>query len=154
MLFKYSIYKAALCVSQDVYSTRNNSITMSSHITLYITNIRTKEGSIRVAIFQDEERFKEERPTEEIRYSKDDLEIQDNSTTVTFSLRPGTYGISLLDDANDNGKMDYNFIGVPREGFGFADYYHGGFSRPKFEDFQFYLNDGENLCTSSTFRYM
>lgn len=123
-------------------------------ITLEITNIRTKQGSILVAIFQDEQSFKEERPNEELRYSKEDLEIEDNSTYVTFSLQPGTYGISLLDDANDNGKMDYNFIGVPREGFGFVDYYHCGLSRPKFEDFQFYLNDGENRYTSSKFRYI
>jgi uncharacterized protein (DUF2141 family) len=28
-------------------------------------------------------------------------------------LEPREYGISLMDDENFNGKMDYNFIGIP-----------------------------------------
>lgn len=121
-------------------------------IALSITNIKSSKGCIRVAIFQDEKSFKEEKPYKHITALKNDIE--DNSLKVSFSLRPGTYGITVLDDVNNNGKMDYNFIGVPKEGFGFADYFHGGLSRPKFKDFKFIFRENENLNMTAKFRYM
>jgi uncharacterized protein (DUF2141 family) len=32
----------------------------------------------------------------------------------------GRYAISVLHDENDNQKMDRNFIGIPKEGYGFS----------------------------------
>jgi len=45
---------------------------------------------------------------------------------VKFSLEPGIYGLSLLDDREQRRKMEYNFARLPKEGFGFSDYYHTG----------------------------
>jgi len=33
-------------------------------------------------------------------------------------VAPGTYAISVFHDANANGKLDVNFVGIPREGLG------------------------------------
>ncbi len=57
--------------------------------------------------------------------------------TIALSLKPGEYGIILLDDENDTEVMEYNVLGLPKEGFGFAGYYHRGIRRPEFDDFKF-----------------
>ncbi len=122
------------------------------NIELRITGIKSDAGSIWVAVFKDEAGFKKEKAYKKIRLRK--AFTFNLAMTTKFYLKPGTYGISLLDDKNDNGKMDYNFVGIPKEGFGFADYYHKGLSRPKFKDFSFDLKDDESLMMNAKFRYM
>ncbi len=45
----------------------------------------------------------------------------------------------LLDDENADGEMEYSWIGLPREGYGFSNYYHTGLIKPSFYDFDFIL---------------
>ena len=73
---------------------------------------------------------------------------------VQFSLEPGIYGLSVMDDENSNGKMEYNFLGMPREGFGFSDYYHKGFTRPKFDSFKFSIDKDQTKKITIRIRYM
>ena len=39
----------------------------------------------------------------------------------TFDLPAGDYGVAVIDDINGNKKLDRNFLGIPTEGFGFAN---------------------------------
>ena len=44
------------------------------------------------------------------------------SLPVTFEeLPPGRYAVQVLHDANDNGKLDTNIVGMPTEGYGFSN---------------------------------
>ncbi len=44
------------------------------------------------------------------------------SVTYIFrDVKPGTYGLSVIHDENDNGKFDTNFLGMPKEGWGFSN---------------------------------
>jgi len=72
--------------------------------------------------------------------------------TVSYDLKPGTYGIAILDDENSNGKMDYGMV-LPKEGFGFSDYYHTGMSSPTFDKFDFTLKN-ENRSVQIKVRYL
>lgn len=48
-------------------------------------------------------------------------EARSGSVTARFAdVPPGRYAISVLHDENDNKKMDRNFIGIPKEGYGFS----------------------------------
>ena len=102
-----------------------------------ITHIRNSKGSIRLGIFKSQESFEEENEYLAKSFSKS--QVKDAKLRVDLYLPPGTYGIALLDDENDNGEMDYGLM-LPEEGFGFSNYYHTGLSRPDFEDFSFDLN--------------
>jgi uncharacterized protein (DUF2141 family) len=47
-----------------------------------------------------------------------------NGTLIlTGDLEPGTYGITLVDDENKNGTLDKSFFGMPKEGFGFSNFF-------------------------------
>jgi uncharacterized protein (DUF2141 family) len=42
--------------------------------------------------------------------------------SYTFKdLKPGTYAVGVFQDENNNGKLDTNFLGIPKEGFGFSN---------------------------------
>jgi uncharacterized protein (DUF2141 family) len=46
---------------------------------------------------------------------------------------PGTYAVSVFHDENSNGKLDTNFIRIPREGVGASNDAKGHFGPPKFD---------------------
>ena len=46
-------------------------------------------------------------------------DIKDGMASVTFTnVTPGTYGIVVLHDKNDNKRMDFEPTGMPKEAFG------------------------------------
>jgi len=73
---------------------------------------------------------------------------------ATVYLPEGTYGIAVLDDKNKDNEMNYTMLGMPKEGFGFANYYHSGFSYPKFSDFAFQHQKAKNKPATVKLRYL
>ena len=63
--------------------------------------------------------------------------------TIKLKLKPGIYGITVLDDKNNDGKMEYNFIGMPKEGYGFSNFTDRILSRPEFKKFDFVLGTND-----------
>jgi uncharacterized protein (DUF2141 family) len=53
-------------------------------------------------------------------------------------------GVALLDDENDNWKMDIGWF-FPKEGHAFSDYYHTGLRKPVYEDFRFLLTSDKKI---------
>lgn len=100
-----------------------------------IKDIKTPKGQILMGIYKDDASFDKEIPYKKVQAFK--TKISNGTLQVEVKLEPGKYGISLMDDENFNGKMDYNFIGIPKEGFGFSNYYHTGFTKPKLKVFEF-----------------
>jgi uncharacterized protein (DUF2141 family) len=57
-------------------------------------------------------------------------------------VRQATYAISVFHDENSNGKLDTNFMGIPREGVGASNNAKGHFGPPKFEAASFHFSAG------------
>jgi len=55
------------------------------------------------------------------------------ATVVVDGITTGDYGVVALHDENKNMKLDKNFFGFPKEGFGFANNPHVGFGPPPFQ---------------------
>lgn len=49
------------------------------------------------------------------------------------AVPPGTYATSVFHDENSNGKLDTNFMGIPREGVGASNGAKGHLGPPKFD---------------------
>ena len=57
--------------------------------------------------------------------------------TYTFkNVPPGTYAVGVIHDENDNGKLDTNFLGIPKEGYGFSNN-TTAMRKPTFEEAHF-----------------
>jgi len=57
-------------------------------------------------------------------------------------LAPGTYAVSVFQDENSNGKLDTNFMGIPREGVGASNGAKGHLGPPKFDAAAFHFAGG------------
>jgi len=55
------------------------------------------------------------------------------ATAVWPDLPPGNYAVAAIHDENSNARLDRNFLGIPKEGFGFANNPRIGFSAPRFQ---------------------
>ncbi len=76
-------------------------------------------------------------------------EIKDKGCVITIkNLSPGKYTFRYFHDENNNKEFDTNFIGMPKEGFGFSNNATGKFGPPKHENtiFQF-TSDTIMSCT-------
>ena len=121
-------------------------------VEVIITGIRTEKGQILIGVFKDDKSFKKEIPFLGKKFAK--VGISNGEMKVQFSLEPGIYGLSLLDDENSNGKMEYKLLRIPKEGFGFSDYYHKGITKPKFDSFKFSINKDQTKKITIRIRYM
>jgi uncharacterized protein (DUF2141 family) len=128
-----------------------SNICISQKVELNIQNLSCAEGFICIAVFTSDKEFKTEKPFYEFKIHKN-MNKCDTIKTV-ISLPPGKYGISVLHDENLNGKMDYNFFGVPIEGFGFSNYYQQKLRKPSFDSFSFNLNKNEKQKIDLTMKY-
>jgi len=124
---------------------------MAQTLNIKIENIRNSKGRIYLGFFKDNASFQKEKPFLEERFSKESVE--NGSLSVCVSIPEGLYGIVLLDDENNNDLMEYNWLGIPREGFGFSDFYLKGFRRPVFSDFDFIVT-GPKKELRIVIRYM
>lgn len=121
-------------------------------IEVKITGIRSHEGHILLDIYKDEISFQNEEPFLSKKFKKS--KITDGEMTIKFNLEPGTYGFTLIDDENENGKMDYKFVALTKEGFAFSNFYLTGLKRPGFDDFKFVVKKGQNQTVKMKIRYM
>ena len=130
----------------------NNTFSQDIQIKFEIINLKNADGSIIVSVYNDKQSFDDGIPSLHKVFPK--KENMNNETfRAHFLLPPGVYGLVFTDDENNDGKMTNRLIGIPKEGFGFSNFYLSGFKKPKFSDFSFTLT--ENLETIQVrLRYM
>jgi uncharacterized protein (DUF2141 family) len=59
--------------------------------------------------------------------------IDGRQAQLTFRVPPGRYAAVVIHDENSNMKLDRNFFGIPKEGFGFSNNPRVAFSTPSFQ---------------------
>ncbi|MDX2359643.1 MAG: DUF2141 domain-containing protein [Crocinitomicaceae bacterium] len=126
--------------------------TKSFTLTVVIENMRNNQGRLQLDLYKNQEEYAARESNEERRAYVYKKFAVNGSITYTYKRVPeGTYGIALFDDENSNGEIDYGWL-LPKEGFGFGDYYHTKWSTPRFKDFKFYLSS--NKTVTMVVRYL
>ena len=75
-----------------------------------------------------------------------DVPIKNKTASIAFDAVPkGSYAIAIFHDENGNNKMDKNFLGVPKEGYGASKNKLPFASAPSFRDNQFQLKEKETV---------
>tara|TARA_R110002050_G_scaffold54521_3_gene123256 strand:- start:397 stop:813 length:417 start_codon:yes stop_codon:yes gene_type:complete len=111
-------------------------------LTLNITNIETIKGTIEIGIFNTNERFLEEGQA----YKTTSVKVTADKHTVVFKdLPPGNYAVSMYHDVNADGECNRNFMGIPKEPYGFSNNFRPRFSAPTFKDCEFTLDSNKTL---------
>lgn len=112
-------------------------------ITVTVRNIRNNEGVIRFKFYDDTTPFPDLNGFLKVVVPK--TEITGDSLTMTFhGFKSQHMAIALLDDENNNVKLDFGWF-LPKEGHAFSDYYHSALRRPVYEDFRFFLSGNKRV---------
>lgn len=100
-------------------------------LTVTITNIKSLKGTIEMAIFKDQQSFLQA-GKEYKAYSK---KVTNNTVVFTITgLEKDHYAISVYQDANSDKECNLNFMGIPKEAYGFSKNFKPKFARPIFDD--------------------
>src|ERR1700736_266067 len=95
-----------------------------------ISGLRNDKGQVLCALFSSAEAFPTKADKAVARLT---AKIAERQAVCDFTgIAPGTYAVSVVHDENSNGKLDRNFIGMPREGVGASNDAKGHIGPPKF----------------------
>lgn len=113
--------------------------------TIVFNNLDEKAGKIYIAWYNKEEDFTKK---DKIHLAKV-VEVQGkNTVAVVFeNILPGTYAIAAFFDQNDNGKMDTNFFGIPKEKYGFSNNARPMMRAATFREASFVVTNKENTIS-------
>jgi uncharacterized protein (DUF2141 family) len=86
-----------------------------SVLTVDVADLRNARGVLRVGVFTKAEGFPSD-PRGAILWSS--IPAGAEARSVAIELPAGEYAVLVLHDENSNRRLDTNFLGVPREGYG------------------------------------
>ncbi len=113
--------------------------------------IRNSTGAVACALFDAPEGF----PTEFMKYAANLMMVRVRSAKATCSFEqipPGRYALAVIHDENRDGKLATNWMGLPKEGYGFSNDAKGTLGAPSFEATSFSYN-GRSLQMTITLQY-
>ncbi|AHM62526.1 hypothetical protein D770_21385 [Flammeovirgaceae bacterium 311] len=104
-------------------------------IIVKVEGTRNSKGVVRVALFNTEKGF----PTDGQKAFKNiSAPAKEGVVQLTVNNLPaGRYAISLLHDENENGVLDTNVVGYPKEGYGASNNNLPAFRAPNFNEAAF-----------------
>jgi uncharacterized protein (DUF2141 family) len=111
-----------------------------SKLTFSVSNFENNKGVCRACLFNSEESFKQNKAIQCIT-----IPVANKAAVVEFTnIAPGTYSMFVFHDANNNNKMDKNFLGIPSEGYGASKNNLPFAAAPTFSGNQFTVTKGFN----------
>jgi uncharacterized protein (DUF2141 family) len=120
----------AMTLSLIVVSAAFVDATPATGIRAVVEGLHNNQGRVGCALFNSAEGFPREK-TKAFRHMW--TSKHDNVAVCNFTDVPaGTYAVTVLDDSNSDGKMDFNLIGLPKKGYGFSNDAKATFSPPAF----------------------
>ncbi len=94
----------------------------------------TNKGKVKVGLYNSEGTFLKST------FKSLDSLIKDKKATVVFEgLEKGEYAVSIYQDENENGVMDTNLFGIPKEDYASSNNAKGMMGPPKYKDAKFEL---------------
>ena len=108
-----------------------------------LTDIRSREGKIIISIYDDPETFPDDEEMMEQRILKD---ITGETMKIRFEqLTTGTYAIAAMHDENGDEKMNFNLMGMPKEGYCFSNNVRPKLRRPRWDEAKFKVGEKDTL---------
>lgn len=102
-----------------------------SKVSLTVSNIQQVQGMIWIGLYDSEETFL----IKEKAIVKGYLVQQKGDMTIALPDVPyGTYAVALFHDLNNNGVLDQNVLGVPREPYAFSGELQSQWRLPRFAE--------------------
>ena len=89
----------------------------ATDLAIELSGLRVDSGHVQVALVDSAEGW--DSRAAPVRATR--IAAGDAARVVFEDLAPGAYGVLVLHDENDNGRLDTNLLGMPVEGYGFSN---------------------------------
>jgi len=117
----------------------------NSNLIINVSGLKNNTGVLTAELYNTKEKFLK------TSYKKGSVTIKSNAATVTFSDIPkGEYTIMVYHDANNNGKLDKSFIGMPKEPVACSNNAKGFMGPPKYDDAKFIVSTDTKMNIKMT----
>lgn len=124
----------AFLLTTSIYAENNKGV-----LIVEVNGFQSSNGRAMIALYDSKDKFDNEINA----FREAQLLIHESRVVWTVNDLPsGEYAIKMYYDENNNGIMDTNLLGIPKEGFGFSNNAEVGSSPPSFEKTMFKIKDG------------
>jgi uncharacterized protein (DUF2141 family) len=120
----------AFCISALLSA----SLASAASLTIRIDDVRSDDGTVQVALYDTAGSFLKKAVG-----AAAEKALKGSTTVIFKDLAAGEYAYAIYHDANGNGKMDSNMMGIPTEDYAFSNNAFGKMGPPKFDDARFTL---------------
>ena len=108
-----------------------------------LEGFKNQNGQVKVGLEKSAQDF-DKGPLHEAHYRGEIAAIKGSEVTLTFRDVPyGTYAVKAFHDADSNGELNSNFVGIPTEDYGFSNNVRGTMGPASFQDARFEFNAEE-----------
>ena len=128
-----------------VAEAQTNNPSSTNGIRVNVVGLHSNSGEVNCALYSSADGFPDVSAKAATTTTS---KITNKEAVCEFSaVTPGDYAISVYQDENSNGKLDRNFMGMPKEGVGASNDAKGSFGPPKFSDARFSYKGGPQELT-------
>ena len=106
----------------------------TSTIVIRITGLSSEQAPVRVAVFNSEEGWLDDATA--VYKTVLDGEGREREWRIR-NVRYGEYAAAVFQDENRDGKLNRNFVGIPKEPYGFSRDARGAFGPARWKDAKF-----------------
>lgn len=124
-----------------IFSILTSNIVHSSDLIINITNLKTTQGKVQVALWDNSQGFPSDYNSA---IEQQTINANGNKEAVFKNLKQGEYAVGIFHDKNNDNTLNTNFMGIPKEGFGFSNNPKILFGPPNFSKSSFPINKDEN----------
>jgi len=112
------------------------------NLSITVTGIKNSEGEISIGLYNKKESF----PHVDEQYKVFFIEADKFSGIYTIKDLPkGEYAVAIFHDKNSDKICNTNFLGIPKEGYGFSNNYKPRLSSPSFKDCKIDLSNNMSI---------
>lgn len=111
---------------------------MTGILTVEISGLKSATGNVYIAVYDSDSTWLSEEMVQSKKVGIVDA-LDGDLVRTELQLPLGSYAISVFYDSDDDGELDTNFIGIPKEPIAMSNNAAGQFGPPKYEDAVFNL---------------
>mgnify|MGYP001815641988 CR=1 FL=1 len=134
----------AVLLAIGISVSASDSIADTTDLKIELTGLEDVQGNLYIAVYDSDVTWLGKETVMEKQVIIADARKGELVSTV-LQLPPGEYALTIFYDSNDNGKLDTNFLGIPKEPIALSNNARAKFGPPKYKDAVFSL--GEEVLT-------
>lgn len=108
------------------------------NILLKVSSLESPEGTLRIAVFDKEKSFLD--TDKAVFLGVQPIQKVGETEVAIGPLNYGEYAVAIYHDVNNNGKLDTNIFGIPKEPYAFSNDAGSKWKKPSFKDAKILFN--------------